>query len=153
LKRKLNVPLATFFYGYEMSSLAKSAKYRRRFVELFRDGELFLVIGNAMKRDVLAMGAPEEKIKIFHLGVDVETYPFRARHWREGDPVTLLYAANFGEKKGLPYAIRAFAKAHARHPHLRFRIIGDGPNRREIEDLIMALGVRDAVELNGFVPY
>ncbi len=153
LKRKMNVPLATFFYGYEMSSLAKNAKYQRRYHELFREGELFLVIGNAMKKSVMGMGCPENKITIFHLGVDVEHYPFRERTWHEGENITLLFAANFGEKKGLPYAIRAFAKAHKRHKHLRFRIIGDGPNRKEIESLIAELGVGDAVELKGFVPY
>jgi colanic acid/amylovoran biosynthesis glycosyltransferase len=41
------------------------------------------------------------------------------------------------------------ANAHARHPGLRYEIIGDGPLRRKIEQLIIELGLREVVTLHG----
>ena len=54
-------------------------------------------------------------------------------------------------KKGLGTALRAFAKFHALHPKATFSIAGDGPMKGELEAMIGELGLREAVELRGFL--
>jgi colanic acid/amylovoran biosynthesis glycosyltransferase len=53
------------------------------------------------------------------------------------------------EKKGLEFAIRAFAKVREKQANMRYDIIGDGPLRPKLEKLIDELGLRGEVVLRG----
>ena len=153
LAGKIGVPLVTTFYGRDVSRLAQREKYRRRYRVLFAGGDLFLAEGTAMKRALGALGCPEEKMRVFHLGVDVDAYPFEVRKAPSSGPIVVLFAGTFTEKKGLTYAIRAFAQAVKTHGNTVMRIIGDGEDRPAVERLIADLGIGPLVEMLGFVDY
>ena len=57
-----------------------------------------------MARRLIDLGYPEDKVKVHHLGVDVEHIEFRPRQWDIGEPLKVLIAASFWEKKGILYA-------------------------------------------------
>jgi colanic acid/amylovoran biosynthesis glycosyltransferase len=61
-----------------------------------------------------------------------------------------LIAASFREKKGIPYALEAVARASLRFPSLRLRLIGDGPMRSEIEERICRPDLAGRVDLLGY---
>lgn len=48
--------------------------------------------------------------------------------------------------------LRAFARCLQQYPHARLLLVGDGPSRVELEAMVDALGVRDAVVFTGFQP-
>ena len=54
------------------------------------------------------------------------------------------------EKKGLYYSIKAVSKVLHVHPNLEYTIVGDGPLRQELSDLIKHLGVAEKVKLLGW---
>jgi colanic acid/amylovoran biosynthesis glycosyltransferase len=112
LKKKLKLPMITMFYGYDATKLPQEdKKWYHRYNILFESGDLFLVEGQHMKKTLIELGCPEEKIKIFHLGVDVENIVFRPKEFKLGETFKILAAGTFREKKGIPYAIEAFALA------------------------------------------
>lgn len=153
LSKRLNIPLITTFYGYEASALAKKEKYQKRFKTLFEEGTLVLAEGNHLRNELIRLGCPPEKSKVFHLGVEVENYPFRKRIIEESQPVKILFAASFVEKKGAKYALLAFAEAKKKYPNIRLKLIGNGPEREEVMNLSKTLQLTNDIEWQGYIKY
>lgn len=148
-KRGARAPMATAFYGLDVSALPQEAVWRRRFAQLFAEGEVFLAEGACMAQRLGDLGCPADKVVVQHLGVDLEQFPFSPVR---DAPVVLTYAA-FREKKGLVYALRAFARVWEAHPEARLRMIGDGPLRGVLEGEIQLLGMGGQVEMLGMLPH
>jgi colanic acid/amylovoran biosynthesis glycosyltransferase len=145
----LRGPLVTTFYGHDISSYVRAsgpAVYR----ELFRRGALFLHISAYLREKLIAIGCPPGRLLLHRIGVDTARFAFAPRVLAPGEPVRLMTTARMVEKKGLEYAIRAVALAAERVPGLRYRIVGDGPLRGRLEELIAELGLGDVVELAGW---
>lgn len=74
--------------------------------------------------------------------------------WFQGDDQVFVAAGRYRPQKDFPTLIRAFAEVRSRRP-ARLVILGDGPDRAELESLIEELGVGADVELFGYTdnPY
>jgi colanic acid/amylovoran biosynthesis glycosyltransferase len=153
LSQHHKIPLITSFYGHDATTLAKRKKYQKRYKVLFQKGHRFLVEGNNMKKVLMQLGCPENKITVFHLGVEVNNYPFKVRTISAENPVKFLFAATLTEKKGAGYAVKAFAKVLEKHPNAVLRMIGEGPENEMITQLISDLGIEEKIEREGYVPY
>ncbi|MBD3163018.1 MAG: glycosyltransferase [Candidatus Eisenbacteria bacterium] len=155
LRRALGIPHVTSFYGRDASMLPRKAYWRALYRRLFREGDLFLAEGSHSARVLVAIGCPEEKVRVIHLGVDPERIPFRERRAAPGEEIVGLIAASFREKKGIGDALDAFARAAARRRdlRLRLRVIGDGPLRPRIEARVSAGDLAGKVDLLGYQPF
>jgi len=121
----LNAKHVVRFYGHDVSKvLHQYPIYRKRYYQLFNEADLFLCEGSHMARRILELGCPEDKVKVQHLGVDVERLAFKPRQWNAGEPLRVLIAASFREKKGIPYAIEAVEMLRKEIP-VELTIIGD----------------------------
>lgn len=150
LKRALGLPLVTTFYGYDMSVLPNQRKWQATYESLFEQGDAFLVEGHHMKARLQDLGCPEDKIIVQHIGVDLDKVSARPLESEQPSTITTLVCGSFLEKKGIKYAIEAFAKASNERPGMRMLIVGDGPERAEYEALIDRIGVGESVELLGY---
>lgn len=154
LKRFHNLPLVTSFYGADVSRVPLQRRWPLRYNRLFSSGEQFTVVSELMKRQVADLGCPPKKITVVHTGIDLEDFVYYPRNIPSpAEPVKFLIVARFIEKKGVEYAIRAFARVHATYPDTELRIIGDGPLRPQLEALIEKLEVTSAIKLLGFQPH
>lgn len=153
LKKNLNLPMITTFYGFDVCMIPKIPSWKKRYVQLFQEGDLFLAEGNNMKKELIKLGCPENKIIVQHLGVDLNIFNFTSRTFPEDGNITILIAGSFREKKGIPYAIQAFAKVKKDHPEIQLRILGDGPMKNQIESLIAELSISSSVTLLGYQPH
>jgi colanic acid/amylovoran biosynthesis glycosyltransferase len=149
LKRGLGVPFVTSFYGRDATVLPRKAYWRMLYRKLFREGDLFLAEGTHMAGTLAEIGAPTDRIRVIHLGVDLERIPFGERRPAADGKIVGLIAASFREKKGIPYALEAMARVAPRWPGLVLRIIGDGPMRSEIETRVSRSDLAGRVELLG----
>ncbi len=150
LKKNLNLPMITTFYGQDVSMIPRIPYWKKQYIQLFREGELFLTEGNNMKKELIKLGCPESKIIVQHLGVDLNKFKFTPRMLPEDGKIIILIAGSFREKKGIPYAIKAFAKVKQNHPDMQLRILGDGPMKSQIETLIKELNIQNSVILLGY---
>lgn len=153
LKKHLNLPMITTFYGFDVSMIPRIPYWKKRYVQLFQEGDLFLTEGNNMKNELIKLGCPENKIIVQHLGVDLTIFKFTPKTLPEDGNIVILIAGSFFEKKGIPYAIQAFAKVKENHPDIQLRILGDGPMRDQIESLIAELNLSDSITLLGYQPH
>ena len=65
------------------------------------------------------------------------------------EPPTVAYAGRLVPEKGVEELLRAVALLRRSVPGLRLLVLGDGPQRRELEALADRLGLVDAVEFRG----
>jgi len=130
------------FYGQDISRLPKqNPAWVKRYQELFNSPQThFLCEGNHMAQSLVELGCDRNKISVHHLGVEVETIPFQPRQWLPDEPLRVLLAASFREKKGLPYALEALGQLHRQIP-LDITIIGDAgksPESQQEKSKILA---------------
>lgn len=153
VKRWLNLPLVTTFYGYDVSQLPRDKVWHDAYQRLFREGDLFVVEGNNMKRLLMATGCPDEKIMIQHIGIDTERFCFKERVPPSDGKIIILFCGRFVEKKGLLYALEAIRLLTSENPHIEFRVIGDGVLGNTVESFIRENNLGQYVRLLGYRPH
>jgi glycosyltransferase involved in cell wall biosynthesis len=68
-----------------------------------------------------------------------------------GAPPVVLSVARLSAEKDLGTLVRAFARVLTFHPSARLAILGDGPERQDLQSLVSALGLDREVRLMGWV--
>jgi colanic acid/amylovoran biosynthesis glycosyltransferase len=158
--RRLGTRHVVTFYGLDTNLLPRSyPRWRGRYAQLFSRVDRVLCEGPHMAETVGALGCPEDKIRVHHLGVAVERIPFVPRSWDGVEPLRVLIAASFREKKGVPYALGALAALRREVP-IEVTIIGDAssdPRDQEekvlIQQVIDRNGMRPIVRMLGYQPH
>ena len=160
VKKKLGIPMITTFYGIDVSKLAKKNIWKYRYKKLFREGELFLTEGNYMKKSLIELGCPEEKVVVQHLGIDLNKIKFLRREIKDSENIKILVAGTFREKKGIPYALEAFAMIGQKYKNIELTLVGDsnGTPREELEkrkifNIIAKHNLYNSVRILGYQSY
>jgi glycosyltransferase involved in cell wall biosynthesis len=123
--------------------------------------EHFMAVSQTIKEHLLECGVEENKVSILFNGIDSSIYSpnetrlFEAQELRRelGIPhehIVIGTLARLVPVKGLSYLIRGFAQAIQHEPNLSLLIIGEGPEREELEKLARELGVIAQVHFTGF---
>jgi glycosyltransferase involved in cell wall biosynthesis len=140
------IPLIAHFHGYDASVHAILAQYADRYRTLFREAAAVVAVSQAMRRRLIDLGVPSEKVHYNNYGVD-------CRGFGGGSPATalpvFLAVGRFVEKKAPQLTLLAFADMVRVCPAARLRMIGDGPLRGACLDLCRALQIDHAVEFLG----
>ena len=153
-----NIPHVVTFYGRDVNHLPQTdPRWRTRYHDLFAHVDRILCEGTHMAEQVAALGCHPDKIRVHHLGVDIDQIAFRPRIWEPGQPLRVLLAASFREKKGLPYGLEALGRLH-HEISMDITLIGDATDspgsqqeKQKILDIIKKYEVD--VRLLGFQPY
>jgi colanic acid/amylovoran biosynthesis glycosyltransferase len=160
LKQKLTIPQVTTFYGHDVSLLPQEERWKRNFKDLFKEGDLMLAEGHYMKKALIELGCPDDKVKVQHLGINPATIPFIPRKLGASEKVKILIAGTFREKKGITYALEACAKVASRYGNIEITLIGDaGRSQREIDykkeitTIISTRNLAGKINYLGFLPY
>ncbi len=148
------------FYGVDVNHLpAKEPRWRSRYKELFQSVDAVLCEGPYMARSIVQLGCSTEKVHVHHLGVNVDDIVFQPLTWHPGQPLKVLIAAAFRQKKGIPYALEALGRLKGQI-NLEITIIGDASSyprsqreKQVIMETIERYGLVDRVRLLGFQPY
>ncbi|HTY10698.1 MAG TPA: glycosyltransferase [Bacteroidota bacterium] len=150
---RMGLPLFTTFYGVDASKLGKIPSWQKRYEGLFDYGTAFLAEGSFLKRQLVDLGCPSDKIIIQHLGVELKKYPQKQFEGRKAKRrLILLQVSSFREKKGIQYSLEAVALLRKAGCEVEFRLIGSGdePEAEErIRSLVLRLNIGDCVSLLG----
>jgi L-malate glycosyltransferase len=106
-----------------------------------------VVANSQAARQVLEReGLAPASIAVIPNGVDLAAFPERKA---PGAIRTIVTVANLRPEKSHETLLAAAAVLVASHPELRFRIVGAGPRRSELEELTRARGLSGHVEFLG----
>ncbi|MCC6490540.1 MAG: glycosyltransferase family 4 protein [Candidatus Hydrogenedentes bacterium] len=120
--------------------------------------ERVITVSEHMKARILRGPTPEDRIRIIHTGIELDTVrkdadgsAFRAKLGIPADAVVVGTVSRVSVEKGHRYLLAAAAKLRDRHPHMRVLICGDGPARHDLEEQAARLDLRDRVIFAGFI--
>jgi colanic acid/amylovoran biosynthesis glycosyltransferase len=149
------------FYGWDVNYLPRSSpRWLTRYQELFARVHRVLCEGSHMAQCIVNLGCPANKVQVHHLGVTVESIAFQPRVWNPSEPLRVLIAGSFREKKGIPYALEALGQLQ-HHVSLEVTVIGDASSsdqgtqvqKQKILATIEKYNLQSKVRMLGYQPY
>jgi glycosyltransferase involved in cell wall biosynthesis len=127
------------------------ALYRLSYVSAMRICDLVIArgrhLGDLAKRE---NGYVIETVPLGHM---LTPDPAQSRELADTDPRRILYMGLIIKPKGLGDLLRALAALQARRPQpgVILDVLGEGPDREELEALARELGIADAVHFRGWI--
>ncbi|MCF2906675.1 glycosyltransferase family 4 protein [Octadecabacter sp. CECT 8868] len=97
---------------------------------------------------IFADPAHWDRMRIVHCGVEPAKYA-EPRTAPQGK--TMIFVGRLAAVKGVRVLIEAFAEVQKADPEARLVLVGDGPERGDIESYIAELGCEDGVRLAGYL--
>jgi len=125
-------------------------RFKKGYKRLFDAGDLFLPMSNKERQTLISLGCDPRKIVIHRMGVDIGKFAFSPSGQGHNKKIRLLTVARLLEKKGIEYGIRTVAKVAKKYPDIEYKIGGDGPLTKNLQDLINQLGINEKVKILGF---
>lgn len=155
LARKLGLPLAVTYYGGDATKTSNTKDsfvrvYNRRRQQLWDSANLILPCSDFIRRELLAKGAPKDKMIVHHNTADPEKF-------QPGEKQNLLvFAGRWSPKKGIDTLIDALTQLGPELDGWTVRLCGNRPAgqrdsfEQSLHDKLAASGIK--VDLAGWVP-
>ncbi len=140
----------TSFHGYDVNIYPKMVG-ENVYKDLFEKGDVFICNTNFTRERLVELGCDRNKIIILPAGLRIGRFSFRERRLQEKEPIKILTVARLVEEKGHRYAIQALSKLIKSGMDLQYIIAGDGPLRRELDNLVSKLGMGRHVNFLGAI--
>ncbi|MBY8976390.1 glycosyltransferase [Rhodobacteraceae bacterium NNCM2] len=148
----VDTPILTVFHGYDLTSFLKG-RPDGNYDELFAAGDCMVPISEHWRELLIDLGAPETKIHVVRLGVDIDAFDFSERARGTNEPLRVISVGRLCDKKGQGILVSAVAELAERRPDLviQLDLVGDGELRGEIENQVADLGLGDRIHLHGAI--
>jgi len=153
LGKALGVPVSIKARGSDIHHWGTNGPTAAQVRDAGRAADGMLAVSAALKRDMVALGMPEERILVHYTGVDLDRFrPFdrTAAKVALGISGPLLITVGYLiERKGQQLVINALRQI----PDATLLLVGEGPARGAIEAQIATAGLQDRVRLAGARPH
>lgn len=113
---------------------------------IFRKAAVTICLTKSDAEEIMALGCPQERIRIISNPVDVEIFRPRAELEEED---LVVWVGRFVPEKGLGTMISAAHRVALHSPGVRFVLVGDGPMAGKVRHLIKKLGLEKNILLAG----
>jgi glycosyltransferase involved in cell wall biosynthesis len=159
LKRRLNFRLVlTVWETIPFLEAYRNVRTRSYRALTLAHTDLFLATTERARTSLLLEGAPPERIRVCPPGVAADRFAARPSRARPPGPPLILSPGRLVWEKGHQDVLRALALlrrglASQAPLDVRLLIVGTGPEEGRLRAYARELGVGDAVELRGFIPY
>jgi colanic acid/amylovoran biosynthesis glycosyltransferase len=142
--------LVVIFHGYDVSQVMEE-NGPDMYACLFETADLLMPVSLFWQHKLVALGADPNRVRVHHMGIDVERFEFQPRMPDSAGYVQLFTVGRLVEKKGIEFSIRAVGRVLEKHPELKVRylVMGDGPLCKDLEALVDSLGLEHVVQLLG----
>lgn len=147
--RQHAIPMVISFYGSDVSRLPDEFGWRRRYRKMAASHARFVAASIFMKRQLIDLGFPEDRIEVIRFGFDTSQIPFNTEY-QMNKPIILV--GRLVEKKGFRFALEAIQLLKRRGVTVQANIFGDGPLFQELNDLSAQLGIANQIHFKGFHP-
>lgn len=146
----IHAPVVATFHGTDLNENRKVPKCQL-FARVFKAIHLLTVGTEHMAAHLLECGISNKRYRIIPMGVDVSRFRPRTAERTIHSGGRLITVGRLVECKGVEYLIRAVGELRKVFPDVSLDVIGDGPLRRQLEELSVELEVSPAVKFHGAV--
>ena len=142
--------LITSFHAYDLTSYIYQ-KNKNIYKNLFEIGDLFQPVSDYWKKELIKLGCKKNKISIHRMGIDVSKFSFSTMRYNDLSKIRFLSVNRLVEKKGIEYGIKAFARILEKYPNAEYCIVGDGPLKDDLLNLIETSNVKNSISVLGWM--
>lgn len=154
LGRKFKLPYVVILDENDIATYGRkngiSEKITSFYLQKALLGSAFVIANTQALKDAMLNLETKKEILIVRNGVDVDQY-FPNQAARNPNLFTIVCASQITPMQGVRFLIQAFRLLSVRFDQLRLLVVGDGNERKSLEDLVRALGIKDKVEFTGEV--
>lgn len=153
LKKTMGIPYICYIHGEDVETAATSRELS--FIVRVALGAADYLVCNCKNTASIVMeswGASAEKTKVINPGVDATRFvpaPYNSRVKKAlgwGERPVVLTVGRLQKRKGHDVMIEALAEVKARIPNVLYAIIGEGGQRKELEELVEQLALSENVQ-------
>jgi glycosyltransferase involved in cell wall biosynthesis len=144
----LGIPVICNFHGYDAFDRRALKLYSAQYKKLFHSAVGLIAVSQEMQKQLVALGAPQEKVVVWNYGVDTEFF-HPAPSPPSRSPFTFLSVGRLVEKKGTIYSLQAFADFHKKQPNSVYNIVGSGPREHVLRQYVRNQNLQDSVHFLG----
>ncbi len=137
------------FHGADLSDEFSAESY----APLWNRAELFLCRSQSLRQRLLAKGCPPDRVRLNYTGVPVPS-EFAARRLPDlskDEPLRLLQACRFIQKKGLDVTLHSVKRLKDQAIPFSLTLAGEGPEEPSLRALARELGLADQISFPGFL--
>ncbi len=146
----LRAKVVVSVHGADVFTL--NGKYMRkvkRFV--LKHADLVVANSSATQAECVKLW-PHKDYPVIPMGIDTERFA-AARSQRSSKTFEVIFVGRFVAVKGIPYLCKAIDILHKKHENVHLNLIGDGPDRPEIEAYVKEHNLGDVITLAGWVQH
>lgn len=156
LCRSHPMKLVTTMHGFTGETW-RTRLYAKLSHRALRRYDRVLAVSPLLMRHAAEHGVDPDKLRHVPNGIDLSE--FKRRQPREQakqgmgistDEYAIAVVARFSAEKGVDRAVRLFSQLHEERANTRLHLIGDGPQRAELEKLVIELGLTDHIRWWGW---
>jgi colanic acid/amylovoran biosynthesis glycosyltransferase len=143
------IPLVVHFHGFDAWDNEILEKYSIGYKQLFQTAKTIIVGSEDMKRQMISLGSPPEKVVWNFCGVNTDFFSPTALNHCTNDFISV---ARFAPTKAPHLTLKAFSEVVKDFPAVTMTMIGDGELFKPCQDLVKQLGIQNSVRLLGALP-
>ncbi len=120
----------------------------------YENSQKIIVVSNHLKKEIISHITTSSNIDVISMGVDSQQFnpnkysdEIKTKYKITGP--FLLFVGRLVEVKGIQYLISAMPSIIKKYPKAKLLIIGDGPLRKPLEQMVENLDIKDNVVIPG----
>lgn len=153
--RRAGVPCLSTPHGFPGKVSMKMGLFIRLGTFMLRFFDAVAPLSEELVEDMRVSKIPGKKIHFVRNGVDLKEIDASLAEMpgdgkdRNG-PFTIGFIGQMIPRKGLPELLAVFDQLHQRYPKTLLKLVGDGEQRQELEELARGLASGNAIQFLGF---
>ncbi|MBS1747739.1 MAG: N-acetyl-alpha-D-glucosaminyl L-malate synthase BshA [Bacteroidetes bacterium] len=153
LERGRNIPVITTLHGTDITLVGRDKTYEPVVTFSINQSDAITAVSKNLRDETFKSFAITKEIEVVENFIDNTRYNKRPidafkKVIAPNNEKILIHASNFRKIKRVEDVIEIFAKVHAQVPS-KLLLVGDGPERRHIEEQVRKLQVQDDVRFLG----
>lgn len=145
-KKKHKIPLVVSFHGIDV--LYELKKNEKIYSDVFFYADIITANSNYTASVLKKYGCPDGKIRILPMGIDSSNFDFKVRKLKD-NKINIISIGRLVEKKGHEYGIRAIKEVIKEFPNISYKIIGEGPLKNSLRELINVNNLVEHISIEG----
>ncbi len=156
LKWEFKIPYIVSLRGSDVPGYSERFTFLYQFITPIIKkiwSQAHFVVANSQGLKELALKTlPKKEIRVIFNGIDVrEFFPDHSK--LNPNQFHIVCVSRVTPRKGIRFLVQAFKILEGRYEHVRMLIVGDGNEKKSLEELVQALGLEDKIVFLGGVAH
>jgi len=146
LKKPVIAKVGSSGFNSDINQIRKLPGGRLQLKYILKNLDVLVCTSRLMREEFAGEGMAEDGIRIIRNGVEVPRFSRSYNKCKK-----LVYLGRFIKSKGIETLITAFREIIKYHKGLKLTLIGDGPEKDNIKNMVEKQGLKDSIVFTGMI--